>query len=121
MAKEVINNAGGAIYNALTTGSKIVGTIIADSDFRIDGEVEGDLKCNGKVVIGQQGVMKGTITCINADILGTLNGKINISDTVSLRETANVKGEINTQVLVIEPKAIFNGTCSMGNTNTPTE
>ena len=32
----------GALYNALTAGSKIIGTVIADSDFRVDGVVEGD-------------------------------------------------------------------------------
>lgn len=30
----------GTLYNALTAGSKIIGTIIADSDIRIDGTVE---------------------------------------------------------------------------------
>ena len=38
MAKEVVTNTG-AMYNALTNGSKIVGEIFADSDFRIDGDV----------------------------------------------------------------------------------
>ena len=45
MAKEIVANTG-AMYNALTNGSKIVGKIIADSDFRIDGEVEGEIVCN---------------------------------------------------------------------------
>ena len=44
----------GTLYNALTSGSKIIGTIIADSDIRIDGNVEGDLQCSGKVVIGEK-------------------------------------------------------------------
>jgi hypothetical protein len=35
MAKEVAQNSG-IIYNSLTNGSKIVGTITAENDFRID-------------------------------------------------------------------------------------
>lgn len=114
MAKETPNNTGGSLYNALTANSKIIGTIIADSDIRIDGTVEGDLKCNGKVVIGQQGMMKGSVNCINAEILGTIDGKLTVKETLALRETAHVKGEVRTETLIVEPQAIFNGTCSMG-------
>ncbi len=32
------------MFNALTAGSKIIGTVIADSDIRIDGTIEGDVK-----------------------------------------------------------------------------
>jgi cytoskeletal protein CcmA (bactofilin family) len=112
MAKEVVNNAG-AMYNALTNGSKIIGKIFADSDFRIDGEVEGTISCNGKVVIGQKGFLKGSITCVNAEVIGTVDGDLVVSETLSLRSTAVISGDVKTKVLMVEPNAIFNGTCSM--------
>ena len=112
MAKEIVSNPG-AMYNALTNGSKIVGKIFADSDFRIDGEVEGTINCNGKVVIGQKGILKGSISCVNAEIIGTVEGDIIVSETLSLRSTAIIKGDVKTKVLMVEPSAIFNGTCSM--------
>jgi len=112
MAKDIVNNAG-AMYNALTNGSKIVGKIIADSDFRIDGEVEGDISCNGKLIIGQNGLLKGTINCVNAEIIGVVNGNITVSETLTLRSTAQIKGDVKTKILVVEPNAIFNGSCSM--------
>ena len=64
------------MYNAITSGSKIIGTIIADGDIRIDGIVEGEMQCAGKVVIGEKGLIKGTVSCQNAEIMGTLDGKI---------------------------------------------
>ena len=103
----------GTLYNALTAGSKIIGTIIADSDFRVDGIVEGDIQANGKVVIGEQGRIKGTIQCQNAEILGQLDGKIETVHTLALRATGNIHGEVTTQTLIVEPNAVFNGTCSM--------
>lgn len=109
----------GVLYNALTAGSKIIGTIIADSDIRIDGIVEGDLKCSGKVVIGEKGLLKGTIDCQNAEILGKLEGKIDVKQTLALRATSNLQGEVRTQVIIVEPNAVFNGTCSMNNTSVP--
>ena len=59
MAKEILNS--GIAHNVLATGSKIKGNISADSDFRIDGEVEGDIACSGKVVIGPQGTLRGNL------------------------------------------------------------
>ena len=104
----------GLMFNALTAGSKIVGTVMADTDYRIDGLIEGDLQCNGKVVIGEAGKIKGTLTCQNAEILGTMEGKINCSQQLSLRATCKVEGEVKTKTLIVEPGAIFNGSCSMG-------
>lgn len=112
MAKEIVNNSG-LMYNSLTKGSKIVGKIIADSDFRVDGDVEGDIVCNGKIIIGQNGFLKGTISCSNAEIVGTVEGNIVCSETLTLRSTANLTGDIKTKVIVVEPNANFNGACSM--------
>lgn len=108
----------GTLYNALTAGSKIIGTIIADSDIRIDGTVEGDLQCSGKVVIGEKGHLKGTVECQNAEIMGSLEGKIAIKHTLALRATGKIQGEVKTQTLIVEPNAVFNGSCSMADRNT---
>lgn len=113
------NQNNGIAHNVLVFGSKIKGNIVADSDFRIDGEVEGDLNCSGKVVVGPQGVLKGNLICQNAEINGQLDGTMTVSELLSLTETARVKGEIKTKLLMIEPKAIFCGTCDMSQSASP--
>jgi cytoskeletal protein CcmA (bactofilin family) len=104
---------GGTLYNALTSGSKIIGTVITDSDMRVDGTIEGDVKCAGKLVIGEKGLIKGSVECQNAEIMGKLDGKINVKYALALRATSSLQGEISTSTLVIEPNAMFNGICSM--------
>ena len=104
----------GLMFNALTAGSKIVGNITADSDFRIDGQIEGDLNCSGKVVIGEAGRVKGTIVCQQAEILGLMEGKINCHQQLSLRSNGKINGDVHTKTLIVEPGALFNGSCSMG-------
>lgn len=114
MAKEKENGlSSGIVCNSLTYGSKIIGKVVADKDFRIDGEIEGEIICNGKIVIGQNGLLKGNAQCTNAEILGKVEGKIEVAETLSLRGTAHVAGEVYTKILLVEPKAILNGTCSM--------
>jgi len=111
----------GLMFNALTAGSKIVGNITADSDFRIDGLIEGDLNCTGKVVIGEAGKIKGTVTCQNAEILGMMEGKVTCSQQLSLRASGKIQGDVHTKTLIVEPGAVFNGTCAMGNAAAPAE
>ncbi len=120
MANQAQQPQVGNLYNALTAGSKIIGTVIADSDIRIDGTLEGELQCSGKVVIGEQGLLKGNVVCQNAEIMGKLDGKINVKQSLALRSTSNLKGDVFTQTLIVEPNAIFNGTCSMGNNEVKT-
>ena len=104
----------GSMFNSLTAGSKIVGNITADSDFRVDGLIEGDLNCSGKVVIGESGRIKGTVACANAEIMGLMEGKIKCHQQLSLRASGKIQGDVATKTLIVEPGALFNGTCSMG-------
>ena len=100
--------------NRIVQGTKIIGTVVSDGGFRIDGEIEGDVKTEGKVVIGATGKVKGTLTCASADIEGVFNGKLVVSETLSLRSTATIEGEVFINKLAVEPGATFNATCTMG-------
>ncbi|MBO5729246.1 MAG: polymer-forming cytoskeletal protein [Paludibacteraceae bacterium] len=115
MAKEAINSGIG--HNIIAQGTKVVGTITTNSDIRIDGELEGDLSCKGKVVVGQQGNIKGNVDCANAEIMGNINGKMIVNGTLSLKSSSKVWGQIKTKILSIEPEAQFTGSCEMGNAN----
>jgi cytoskeletal protein CcmA (bactofilin family) len=101
--------------NIIGQGTKIVGDVETNGDIRIDGNIEGNVKSKGKVVIGSNGLIKGEVFCNNAELAGSLNGKINVSELLSLKASSKVDGDIKTGKLNIEPGAIFTGTCNMGN------
>ena len=100
--------------NNILSGTKIVGTIETNGDFRIDGQIEGNITSKGKVVIGSNGYVKGEIFCLHAEISGTLEGKINVTELLSLKASSKLTGDLKTGKLSIEPGAIFTGTCTMG-------
>ena len=114
-------NQQGALYNAITAESKIIGTIVANNDIRLDGTVEGDIQCRGKVVIGEKGFVHGNIQCTNAEVQGRIEGKVEALQTLALRASANIQGDVVTQSLIVEPNAIFCGTCQMGKKNAAIE
>ena len=100
--------------NNILSGTKIVGTIDTNGDFRIDGQIEGNITSKGKVVIGSNGYVKGEIFCLHAEISGTLEGKITVTELLSLKASSKLTGDLKTGKLSIEPGAIFTGTCTMG-------
>jgi len=101
------------LHNTITNGTEITGDISSQGDLRLDGFLKGNLNIKGRVVIGKTGNIIGTITCKNAEVNGYVEGKIYVSELLSLTETANVKGDIVINKLNIQPGCKFTGTCSM--------
>ncbi len=119
MAKNISNEALSPSINIIGKATNIIGDIISESDIRIDGNIKGTIQTKGKIVVGQSGIIVGKITCQNAEIEGTVEGNINVTDLLSLKATANIQGEIYTGKLAIEPNAIFTGNCKMGEFSVP--
>ena len=84
---------------------------------RIDGILKGTIQTQGKLVIGTTGQIEGEISCLNAEIHGTITGKITVNELLSLKSTSKLLGDIVVGKLAIEPGAQFSGSCVMGNTN----
>ena len=101
------------LHNTITNGTEIVGDINSQGDLRLDGFLKGNLNIKGRVVIGKTGKLLGTINCKNAEINGNVEGKIYVTELLSLTETAIVKGDIVINKLNIQPGCKFTGTCSM--------
>jgi cytoskeletal protein CcmA (bactofilin family) len=85
----------------------------SEGDFRIEGKIHGTLITKGKVVIGNTGKIEGSLSCKNADVEGSFKGKLTVFETLSLRATARVEGEVQTGKLAVEPGASFNAHCQM--------
>lgn len=117
--KEENSNVG--LHNTIATGTSIKGDITTETDFRLDGKVEGDILCKGKLVIGPKGNVQGNIVSDNAEILGEVKGSVKIANKLILKSTATIHGDIFTQSLEIEPNAKFNGACSMSKEKSKTE
>lgn len=111
--KQKEENTTGGLHNTLAAGTTVTGNIITETDFRLDGKVDGDINCNGKIVIGPKGVVTGNIISVNAEILGEVEGSVRVNAKLILKSTAVIKGDVFTQSLEIEPNARFNGVCNM--------
>lgn len=100
--------------------STIIGmTAVCDGDFkaegsiRIDGTVNGNVTVTDCVIVGASGCINGDINSKRVIIGGEVYGNLNVPEKVELTSTARVIGDITTGGLVIDEKAIFQGSCNM--------
>jgi cytoskeletal protein CcmA (bactofilin family) len=107
------NNEPNGQPNRIERSTKITGEIISEADFRIDGTLEGTITTSGKVVIGKEGVINGNVNCSFADVEGKFSGKIEVKESLSLKSTSSVEGEVIIGKLIVESGASFNAKCSM--------
>lgn len=111
--KDLTNTDFSKNQNKISEGTKIVGDVISEGGFRVEGTIEGTFKTTGKVVVGKSGFIKGTLECSDADFEGKFSGTLTISGTLSLKPTAHIEGEVSVGKLAVEPGANFNASCVM--------
>ena len=99
--------------NMIAQGTTFVGDITSEGDFRIEGNINGNIKTIGKIVVGKTGVINGSLTAENADFEGGFSGKMKLTEMLSLRSSAYIEGEVEIAKLSVEPGATFNATCTM--------
>jgi cytoskeletal protein CcmA (bactofilin family) len=101
------------VNTVIGNGTKVEGKITSASSVRIDGELVGEIKADGNVIIGKQGRLKGDIHALNVTIEGRIEGNISAVDGIHLVTTCQVQGDVMAQSIEIEKGAVFNGKSTM--------
>lgn len=97
----------------IAAGTTLKGDISSNGDIRIDGNLQGNIQCQAKVVIGSNGSVEGDISGQQADIMGKVSGTIKVKELLQLKGGSFVNGNLYAGKLQIEPSANFNGQCHM--------
>ncbi len=113
MARREKHVSDAGTHNQINPGTKIEGSVHATESIRLDGQMTGDLHCDGKVVIGPEGAVEGNVLCQQLDVYGQITGDVIAKEMVMLRSSAKLEGSIQTQALSIESGATFEGSCTM--------
>ena len=99
--------------NMITQGTTLDGNIHSQGDFRVEGNIKGDIKTSGKIVVGKTGVINASLDAESADFEGSFSGKLKLTGMLTLRSSAYIEGEVEISKLSVEPGATFNATCIM--------
>jgi len=92
MAKS--SESDGVMRNHLAAGTEVKGDIITQGDIRIDGKVNGSITSKGKLVVGNTGVIEGEVKCVTANVSGSLEGNIQVSEMLKVQATGKLSGDI---------------------------
>ena len=97
----------------IAQGVIIKGDISSRSDIRVDGQMDGKLFSEGRVIVGESAVIQGSLICTDVDLFGKVDGDLYVNNILSVKGTAVISGNIHVRKLQVEMGAQINGTCSM--------
>ena len=92
----------------------IKGELSCSEDLYIDGQVEGVIDPKGnRLTIGPNGRVKANVNACVVVVEGKLEGSIQASDRVDLKQSAVVMGDIAAQRISIDEGAYIKGSVSI--------
>ncbi|NMB96472.1 MAG: polymer-forming cytoskeletal protein [Clostridiaceae bacterium] len=93
-------------------GTIIDGNIKCSGAVRIDGTINGNIKSEADIFIGEVSTIKGNIYGNSIYVSGKIEGNIYSKSSVHLFSTAIISGDIEAFSIVTDEGAVFNGKCS---------
>lgn len=108
VADEVSNS------NIIGKGTTLTGDLETYGNLRIEGKVKGNIKSKSKIAFGQSSEVDGNVLAQNAEVAGHVIGTVEISETLILKASSVIDGDIITDKLIVESGSVFNGSCKMG-------
>jgi cytoskeletal protein CcmA (bactofilin family) len=108
-------NEASARAGATVIGPDVVlkGNLKSAGDVVIAGVFEGDIACDGRVTIAAGATLIGAVGAAEVVLGGKVQGNSVATKALTLLSSAEVRGDVTTPQIVIEPGATFVGRCTM--------
>ena len=104
----------GNLSGFVGSGTVVTGEANFKAMMRVDGHLSGRINSGtGTLIVGANGKVDANIEVAVAVIHGTVNGDIIATQRLELGRAAKLNGNIQTASLMIEPGALFEGSCKM--------
>jgi len=103
---------GNHLLTVMGDSARLEGKFTIGDSIQIECEVVGEINVEGKLIIGDKGVVRADVETVDALIRGHYEGKMVATGNVEITSTGRVSGNIETDSLVISKGALFNGTVS---------
>lgn len=110
-------DSGGAIKNAETIigeSIKVKGNFHGEGNIIIEGVVDGSVKTNNFLLIGNKAKITASIEAKDAKVAGLISGNVLVTGYLEIKASAKITGDVGANQLSIEKGAVINGNISMG-------
>jgi len=107
------NRASNLIESAptyISPGIRVKGTITANENLYIDGEVRGSISAPGhRLSVGERAYIDAETLAREVVVYGAIHGGLCAYDRIEIKKHASVAGDLATAQIVIEEGAHFKG------------
>ena len=98
-----------SINTIIGPGTSVTGDIESGGFTRVDGNVQGDLKAKGRVIIGERARMKSNISGTFVTVGGVVFGNVLASERLVILTTGLVMGDIITRRIQADEGCLIHG------------
>lgn len=104
-----VKNDDFSINTIIGPGTSVSGDIESGGFTRVDGNVLGDVKAKGRVVIGERARMKSNISGSSITVGGVVFGNVLASERIVVLGTGLVMGDIITRRIQADEGCLIHG------------
>lgn len=111
--KKGMSGAKGDTTTYIGRGMKIEGKLRCSGPIRIDGEIRGEINCEGEVTIGPSAFIEATIHAAKIAVNGKIEGNLFTSDQLEILAEGHIVGNVSNPPgqLIIHEGAVIEGQC----------
>ena len=92
-------------------GAIITGDLKLEGFTRVDGDIYGNLETTGKLIIGENARVRGSLTAKSVIVIGIVEGDILAPEGVHLFSSAVVLGDVISRKIKADEKVVIEGYC----------
>ena len=92
-------------------GAFITGDLKLEGFTRVDGDIYGNLETTGKLIVGENARIRGSLTAKSVIVIGIVEGDILAPEGVHLFSSAVVLGDVISRKIKADEKVVIEGYC----------
>lgn len=100
-----------SINSLIGPGTSVFGDLRTSGFTRVDGDIDGNLVIDGKLIIGDKARIRGNVSAKSAIVGGVVLGSIVAPEGVQLFSSASVIGDIVARNIRLDSQVLFQGSC----------
>ena len=93
---------------------KIEGSFVSGENVHLEGEVIGELKIKGSLVVAQSAKIRANVEAADMTVMGEIHGNITCRGKLDLKSKGKIFGDVSAGLIAIEEGAVMQGKCNVG-------
>jgi len=98
-----------SVNTIIGPGTNVSGDIHSGGFTRVDGNVKGDVKAKGRLIIGERARMKSNISATSVTVGGVVFGNVLASERLVVLATGLIMGDIITRRIQADEGCLIHG------------